>query len=93
MRFHKDGDKRTHPLRPLPIDAPPPLRTGLAVRQLGALVSGPFKRRSLRPESPRQEDGIAEDSPMIGACYEAYLSLQGMLAVFAELRGDGPDPL
>jgi hypothetical protein len=44
----------------------------------------------LRPagfEAP-QNDGIADDSPMIAACYEGHLSMQKMLAAFAELRGD-----
>jgi len=37
---------------------------------------------------PWREDDIAGDSPMITACYEAHLSMEKMLAAFAELRGD-----
>ena len=29
-------------------------------------------------------------SPMVTACYEAYLDMRKMLAVLAELRGDDP---
>jgi hypothetical protein len=35
-----------------------------------------------------QDDGIVEDSPVINICYEAHLSMEKMLAAFAELRGD-----
>jgi len=35
-----------------------------------------------------QHDGITDDSPMITAVYEAHLSMERMLAAFAELRGD-----
>jgi hypothetical protein len=46
--------------------------------------------RHMRPSQSdaSQDDGIAADSPMITACYEAYLSMEKMLAVLAELRGD-----
>jgi len=44
--------------------------------------------QSLRSELLSQQDGFAEDSPMITACYEAYLSMEKMLATFAQLRGD-----
>jgi len=37
---------------------------------------------------PPQNDGIAEDSAMITAVYEAHLSKEKMLAALAELRGD-----
>ena len=46
-----------------------------------------FKRLCASSES-LQDDGIAADSPMITACYEAHLSMEKMLAVLAELRGD-----
>jgi len=85
MRFHKDSDKRFQ--RPSRIDAPP-LRARFAIRRPKTLQQCPFKRHSQRPELPLQEDGIADDSPMITACYEAYLSMEKMLAVFATLRGD-----
>jgi hypothetical protein len=59
MKFHKDRDNRSYPMRPLQ-----------------------------REEPLSQVDGIAGDSPMIAACYEAHLSMEKMLAVLAELRGD-----
>jgi hypothetical protein len=47
-----------------------------------------FNRPCASSESLSQDDGIAADSPMITACYEAHLSMEKMLAVWAELRGD-----
>jgi hypothetical protein len=41
-----------------------------------------------RPEPLLHDDGIVDDSLVISMCYEAHLSMQKMLAVFAELRGD-----
>jgi hypothetical protein len=36
-----------------------------------------------------QEESMTVDaSPMVTACYEAYLDMRKMLAVLAELRGD-----
>jgi hypothetical protein len=58
------------------------------IRQPGALGQRPIKSQSLRSELLSQEDGFAEDSPMITACYEAYLSMEKMLEAFAQLRGD-----
>jgi hypothetical protein len=52
------------------------------------LAPRPIKMQSLRSELLSQEDGIADDSPMITACYETHLAMEKMLAVFAELRGD-----
>jgi hypothetical protein len=40
------------------------------------------------PTRPDPIEGPLDDSPMIAACYEVHLSMQKMLAVFAELRGD-----
>jgi len=37
------------------------------------------------------EASMTDDaSPMVTACYEAYLDMRKMLAVLAELRGDDP---
>lgn len=47
----------------------------------------PFKR-SRPPAVPSRDEGTADESLMITACYEAHLSMQQMLAVFAEMRGD-----
>jgi hypothetical protein len=88
MRFHKDRENRFHPMRPSQIDPPPPRNAKFGMRRPGTLAQRPFKRQSLRSELLLQEDGIAGDSPMITACYEAHLSMEKMLAVFAELRGD-----
>jgi hypothetical protein len=87
MRFHKDRDNRLHPMRS-PKIAAPPSRNAKFVMRTGTLAPPPIKRQSLRSELLLQEDGIAGDSPMITACYEAHLSMEKMLAVFAELRGD-----
>jgi hypothetical protein len=58
------------------------------MRQPATLSPYPIARQSLRLELLSQNDGIAEDSAMIAAVYEAHLSMEKMLAVFAELRGD-----
>jgi hypothetical protein len=88
MKFHKDRDNRLHPLRPAGFEAPPPRNAKFVLRRPGTLVPRPTKRQSLRSEWPSQNDGIADDSPMIAACYEGHLSMEKMLAAFAELRGD-----
>ena len=88
MRFHKDRENRFYPMRPFQIDAPPPRNTKFVMRRPGTLGPRPIKRRSPRSELLSQEDGIDGDSPMITACYEAHLSMEKMLAVFADLRGD-----
>jgi hypothetical protein len=88
MRFHKDRDNRLHPMRPSHVAAPPPRNAKFGMRRPGTLAPRPIKRQSLGAELLSQEDGIAIDSPMITACYEAHLSMKKMLAAFAELRGD-----
>jgi hypothetical protein len=87
MKFHKDRDNRLHPMRPSQIDAPLPRSAKFGIRRPGTLGSR-LRRPSLRSELLTQEDGIAGDSPMIAACYETHLSMEKMLAAFAELRGD-----
>jgi hypothetical protein len=88
MKFHKDRDNRLYPMRPSQIEAPPPRSAKFGMRRSGILVPRLLKRPSPRSELLSQEDGIAGDSPMIAACYEAHLSLEKMLAALAELRGD-----
>ena len=88
MRFHKDRENRFNTMRPSQIDPPPPRNAKFGMRRPGTLAPRPFKRQSLRSQLLLQEDGIAGDSPMITACYEAHLCMEKMLAVFAELRGD-----
>jgi hypothetical protein len=47
-----------------------------------------FKKLSSRSDGPSQQVVIADDSPMITACYQAHLDMTQMLWAFAELRGD-----
>jgi hypothetical protein len=51
-------------------------------------IDAPPSRNAKFVELLSQEDGIADDSPMITACYETHVSMERMLAAFAELRGD-----
>jgi len=88
MRFHIDWDKVLHAMLPFQVNAPPPRNAKSAIRQPGTFAPRPMERQSLRLESLSQNDGIAEDSAMITAVYEAYLSKEKMLAALAELRGD-----
>ncbi len=90
MRFHINWGKAIHALLPVQINAPPLRTAKSAMRQPGALVPRPIVRQSLRSKLLSQNDGIAEDSAMIAAVYEAHLSMEKMLAVLAELRGDDP---
>lgn len=59
-----------------------------AMDQPGTLMPRLIAKQSLRSESLSQDDGIADDSPMITAIYEAHLSMEKMLTAFAELRLD-----
>jgi hypothetical protein len=88
MKFHKDRDNRLHPMRPSQIDAPRARGAKFGMRRPASRLPRLVKRPSRCAEPPSQEDGIAADSPMITACYEAHLSMEKMLAAFAELRGD-----
>jgi hypothetical protein len=87
MKFHKDRDNRLYPMRPSQIDAPPARSAKFGARRPKSLLPRLIKRPA-RAERLSQDDGIAADSPMITACYEAHLSRENMLAAFAELRGD-----
>jgi hypothetical protein len=88
MKFHKDRDNRLYPMRSPQIDAPPARSAKFGMRRPATLLPRLIKRPSRGGEHLSQEDGIAADSPMITACYEAHLSIEKMLAAFAELRGD-----
>jgi hypothetical protein len=85
MRFHDERDKRLHSMRHSQIPAKPPGNQRFAVHRSGTLAQSPIKR-SRRSEVPLQDDD--DDSLMVTVCYEAHLSMQQMLAVFAEMRGD-----
>ena len=88
MRFHRDRENRFHAMRPSQIDATPPRNAKFVMRRPGTRAPRPIKRQSLRSELLSQDNGIDGDSPMITACYETHLSMEKMMAVFAELRGD-----
>ncbi|MGO9561208.1 MAG: hypothetical protein ACLPX1_05495 [Steroidobacteraceae bacterium] len=88
MRFHINWGKAIHALLPVQVNAPPLRTAKSAMRRPGTLVPRPIVRQSLRPELLSQNDGIAEDSAMIAAVYEAHLSMEKMLAALADLRGD-----
>ena len=83
MRFHKDADKRFHG-----VDPPPPRNAKFMMSRANTLPRYRIRSERLSSELLSQEDGIADDSPMITACYEAHLCMEKMLAVFAQLRGD-----
>jgi len=88
MRFHVDWGKTLHAMLPFQINALLLRNAKSAMRQTGTLAPRPIERQSLRLELLSQNDGIAEDSAMIAAVYEAHLSMEKMLAALAELRGD-----
>ena len=84
MRFHIDWVKALRVMLPFHGGAHRPRD---AVRPARIRALRPLEKR-LRPASQSQNDGIAEDSPMITAIYEAHLSLETMLATLAEVRED-----
>jgi hypothetical protein len=73
------------------LPGPPPLDAKSAKRQPVTLAPLPIATQSLCMGLPSQDDGITDDSPMIAAVYEAHLSMEKMLAAFAELRGDNAE--
>jgi hypothetical protein len=87
MRFHNERDKRLHPLRSSQILAPQPGNEKFVVRRRETLAQRPVKRF---PPSKLllTDDEIVEDSLMFTVCYEAHKSMQQMLSVLAEMRGD-----
>ena len=88
MRFHIDWGKAIHALVPFQINSPPLRSANSAVGHPRALSPRPIARQSPPLELLSQSDGIAEESAMIDAVYEAHLSMEKMLTVLAELRGD-----
>jgi hypothetical protein len=91
MRFHKDRENRLHPLPPSSISAPPPRNAKFVMRSPGMLAQYPIERASPRSRSLSLGEEIGDESPMIAAYYEAYLSMEKMLSAFAELRGDAAE--
>lgn len=89
MRFHKDRENRLYPLSHSPINAPPPRNAKFVMRSPGSLAHHPVERPA--PRSDSLAEGMTGESPMLTAYYEAYLSMEQMLAAFAELRGDGAE--
>jgi hypothetical protein len=87
MRFHNERDKRLHPMRHSQIEEPSPGNQKFAIRRRGTLAQRPIKT-SRRSEVLLQDNEIADDSIMITVCYEAHISMQQMVAAFAEMRGD-----
>ena len=88
MRFHIDTAKDFRATLPFQITGPLPRDAKSAMCQPGSLALRPIAGESVRSELLSQDDGITDDSPMITAVYEAHLSMEKMLAAFAELRGD-----
>jgi hypothetical protein len=88
MRYHIDWGKALYAILPFQINRPPPRNAKSSMRLPGTLARRPIARQSLRLDLLSQNDGIAEDSAMIPAVYEAHLCMEKMLAVLAELRGD-----
>ncbi len=88
MRLHIEWGKTLQAILPFQINPSPARFAKSATRQPGILARGPMARHSVRLELLSQNDGIAEDSAMITAVYEAHLSMEKMLAALAELRGD-----
>lgn len=86
MQLHNDRDKRLQPTRRSQIDTPP-ANAEFVMHRRGTPVPRLTKRLQ-RPEMRLPDAGTVGDSPMITMCYEAHLSMQKMLAAFAELRGD-----
>jgi hypothetical protein len=83
MQLHDEKDQHLHPMRHSQIDSPS-ANAKFVMRRHGTLVRQGFQR----PEVLLHDAGIVDDSPVITMCYEAHLSMQKMLAAFAELRGD-----
>jgi hypothetical protein len=86
MQFQDDTDQRSHSTRHSQIDTPP-VSAKFVMRRRGTRVPRPIQKAQ-RADSQLHDAGIVDESPMVTMCYEAHLSMQKMLAVFAELRGD-----
>jgi hypothetical protein len=86
MHLHDQTDKRLQPTRLTRIETSP------ANARFGMRFVHRAIKRFQRPERRLRDAWIVDDSPMITMCYEAHLSMQKMLAAFAELRGDDTGP-
>ena len=75
MRLHIEWGKTLQAILPFQINPSPARFAKSATRQPGILARGPMARHSVRLELLSQNDGIAEDSAMITAVYEAHLSI------------------
>jgi hypothetical protein len=91
MSFHDDKVKDSQPTRAYLVVAPRPRNSRFAWSRLRTLLQRPQTRPSRHPDWASYEEVIADDSPMIQACYEAHLAMRKMLEVFAELRGDAAE--
>jgi hypothetical protein len=87
MRFHDERDKRLHPIRYSQIEVPSPGYEKFEICRRGNIARRLIKR-SQRSMVLLQDDGFADNSLVVTLCYEAHLSMQQMLAAFAEMRGD-----
>jgi hypothetical protein len=91
MRFHRERDKRLHLMQPSPSAAPHARNAKFVMRRAGSPAQRPTNSHCPCAPWLPQEEVIAEDSPMISACFEAYRNMQKMLTAFAELRGENPE--
>jgi hypothetical protein len=87
MRFHDERNKRLHPMAHSQIDAPASGNEKFVIRRRALLARRPINR-SQRSESQLPDEEIADESLVVTLCYEAYLAMQQMLVVFADMRGD-----
>jgi hypothetical protein len=87
VRFHTERDKRLHPMRDTQMHAPTPASKSFVNRRYGFGVKRPIER-SQRSKFPLHDNGIVDDLLVISMCYEVHLSMQQMLAAFAQIRGD-----
>jgi hypothetical protein len=91
VRFHTERDRRLHPMRDTQMSAPPPGR--FVNRRRGDAMQRPIDRNQ-RSRLPLHDDENVDDLLVIDICYEAHLSMQQMLAAFAQIRGDDTvDPI
>lgn len=79
-----------NPLLPLPAKALAPRIAKLVSHWPETSPHRASTAQSAHSRQLSQEESMTDDSPIIVACYEAYLDMRKMLSVFAELRGDDP---
>jgi len=77
-------------MRDTQLNAPP---GRFANRRRGIVVQRPIDRNQ-RSSFPLHDNENVDDLLVIDICYEAHLSMQQMLAAFAQMRGDDTvDPI